>query len=791
MAYQSLYRRYRPRRFDEVRGQEHVVGALRNAVDNNSVTHAYLFSGPRGTGKTSTARILAKALNCENLQKGEPCCDCTPCQDMEAGRSFDLFELDAASNNGVDAIRDLIERTAVGSPGRTKVYILDEVHMLSPAASNALLKTLEEPPGHVRFVLATTDPQKVLPTIRSRTQHFEFQLLSADELERYVRWIIADADLDVDDAGIAWAVRQGRGSARDTLSALDQVVAAGGVVERTEPIEKFFEALVAKDSGVAILAVAEALAQGHDPRVLAKVFLDSLRDTFLLSLGAEVPHMMADDAERMGAWARQIGTPLLTRAMESIGSATVDMRQAADPRVPFEVALVRLTTPSAGSLSELSERLDKLERAMANGSPIVVADRQAGTATGAASPGTEQARANEPAGDIGAESTPGPADAGTDRPSPSGQRSRTSEGPSRDGMSHAARARAELARHSSESAEKTDLNRRPTRATPKSTSAGGPPPVPPSSRRPQAGTAETGEPAESAQAGSSPEPTSDAPSPSPQAPPEPPPVSTPPAPTGAAPTTAAPADRAPTGAAPTGLEGASPGAESSPEHELSDVPDIESPTSQGGQVEPPAPTSTAGAGSDGELSVGDLQSALETAVLTQIRGVTKAIYAQGHFLSIAHGTAVFVVENAPTRERAEKSRTEIESLLSAHLGRPVSLKVTDKDSVGGFADGGQADAGQSGAGRAGATGSAHPPGASPNDHRGPATSRRPGSQELPAGEMPLDRPDEPSEFDEEQELMAIDVTELEDAKGVAETGLDRLLSAFPGATVIESNEEQP
>ncbi|MFN7150178.1 MAG: DNA polymerase III subunit gamma/tau, partial [Microthrixaceae bacterium] len=258
MAHQSLYRRYRPRRFDEVRGQDHVISALRNAVHNESEGHAYLFSGPRGTGKTSTARILAKALNCENLQNGEPCCECTPCVDMEAGRSFDLFELDAASNNGVDAVRDLIERTAVGSPGRTKVYILDEVHMLSPGASNALLKTLEEPPDHVRFVLATTDPQKVLPTIRSRTQHFEFQLLTAQELESQVRSIIADADLEVDDEAVAWVVQKGRGSSRDTLSALDQVVAAGGVITRAEPVERLYESLVAADTGMAVVAVADA-----------------------------------------------------------------------------------------------------------------------------------------------------------------------------------------------------------------------------------------------------------------------------------------------------------------------------------------------------------------------------------------------------------------------------------------------------------------------------------------------------------------------------------------------------
>ena len=199
MAYQSLYRRYRPHRFSDVRGQEHVIRALRNAVRDDRVGHAYLFSGPRGTGKTSTARILAKALNCENLQDGEPCGVCESCLAIDAGTSYDVQELDAASNNGVNDVRELIGRVSLGSPGRTKVYILDEVHMLTAQASAALLKTLEEPPPHVVFVLATTDPQKVLPTIRSRTQHYEFRLLGAEDLAEHVRWVIHDAGLDLGD----------------------------------------------------------------------------------------------------------------------------------------------------------------------------------------------------------------------------------------------------------------------------------------------------------------------------------------------------------------------------------------------------------------------------------------------------------------------------------------------------------------------------------------------------------------------------------------------------------------
>ena len=161
MPYQSLYRRYRPQRFDEVRGQDHVTRTLRNAVRNGTVAHAYLFSGPRGTGKTSTARILAKALNCAAPEDGEPCGRCTSCTEIAAGRSLDVIELDAASNRGIDRVRDLISTIALASPGKRKVYIVDEVHQLTAEASIALLKTLEEPPGHVVFVLATTDPQKV------------------------------------------------------------------------------------------------------------------------------------------------------------------------------------------------------------------------------------------------------------------------------------------------------------------------------------------------------------------------------------------------------------------------------------------------------------------------------------------------------------------------------------------------------------------------------------------------------------------------------------------------------
>ncbi len=359
-AFHSLYRRFRPQRFAEVRGQEHVTMALRNAVRDGRVAHAYLFSGPRGTGKTSTARILAKALNCEALEAGEPCGRCASCRAIALGTSFDVHELDAASSNGVDAMRDLVARAALASPGRWKVYIVDEVHMLSTAASNALLKTLEEPPDHVVFVLATTDPQKVLPTVRSRTQHYEFRLLAEDVLGELLENVAERAQLELPEGALGAAMRKGRGSARDALSALDQVAAAGILDDEGDLLEAMVTAIAAEDSTAALVAIAAAMRRGRDPQQVAVELIELLRRAFF---GLVAPALLAGAPP--GA-ARDLGTAKTVRAMEVLGTAIVAMREAPEPRVTLETALIRLANPAADdSPAALAERVERLERRLA------------------------------------------------------------------------------------------------------------------------------------------------------------------------------------------------------------------------------------------------------------------------------------------------------------------------------------------------------------------------------------------------------------------------------------------
>ncbi|HEX4981801.1 MAG TPA: DNA polymerase III subunit gamma/tau [Ilumatobacteraceae bacterium] len=371
MATQSLYRRYRPRRFSELKGQDHVVRALRDAVASGREGQAYLFSGPRGTGKTSSARILAKVLNCERPVDGEPCCECESCLAVERGISYDVHELDAASNNGVDAIRDLVEKSALGTPGRHRVYILDEVHMLSRAAEAALLKTLEEPPPHVVFVLATTDPQKMSETIRSRTQHLQFHLLPADTLEEHVRWVAADAGLELTDAAIEAVLTQGGGSARDTLSALELMASTGGDISDVIDLDEFVQAMIDHDPGRVLTAMAHAIGLGRDPRTLTEELVRHLRNGFLSLMAPELVQLPQHRLDEVAAQSQQLGAAALVRAIETLGSALVEMRHAPDPRILVEVALVQLTHVDAGGdLGALTARIERLEQAVKTGGGV-------------------------------------------------------------------------------------------------------------------------------------------------------------------------------------------------------------------------------------------------------------------------------------------------------------------------------------------------------------------------------------------------------------------------------------
>ncbi len=359
----ALYRRFRPGRFAELRGQDHVVRALQGATRNGRIVHAYLFSGPRGTGKTTTARILAKALNCEHPLDGDACNECASCVAITKGSSLDVVELDAASNNGVDDVREITAGAWHGTPGRWKVYIVDEVHQLSKSASAALLKTLEEPPSHVVFVLATTDPHKVLATIRSRTQHLEFRLIAGDTLSTLLHDVQGAAGLDVDEGTIEAAVRLGRGSARDALSALDQLIATGSLVDTQPRFDDLLDALERGDTAAAIRSLALLLREGWDPEQVAESFVSDVRQVFLLQVAPDVADAVDTDRQRLVDWGTRLGLARTVRILETVGRAMREMKSAPDKVVVLEVVLVRLARPDLDhSIEALDERLTRLER---------------------------------------------------------------------------------------------------------------------------------------------------------------------------------------------------------------------------------------------------------------------------------------------------------------------------------------------------------------------------------------------------------------------------------------------
>jgi DNA polymerase III subunit gamma/tau len=374
----ALYRKYRPQDFDEVVGQGAVVRTLRNAIAGGQVRQAYLFAGPRGTGKTSMARILAKALNCANGPTATPDNTCNACVSITNGTSMDVVEMDAASQRGIDDVREIREKAMLQPAGRYKVYILDEAHQLTDAAWQALLKLIEEPPPHLVFVFCTTELGKVLPTVRSRCQTFVFARPRLPEMVKKLRRIADGEGIDVPDAALSLIARAARGAYRDAESTLDQLAAATegtitvqdvlqtlGAVEE-EALFRLCDLIVDRDSAGALMCVEELSEQGQDIGRVVTDLLEHLRHLMLVHHLGEVPDSLPvteETRDRLRAQANQIPEATVLRLCDLLAVAVEDMRQGADPRLPLELALVKVTRPGSElSAESMAYRLELLEQ---------------------------------------------------------------------------------------------------------------------------------------------------------------------------------------------------------------------------------------------------------------------------------------------------------------------------------------------------------------------------------------------------------------------------------------------
>ncbi|MGZ6877767.1 MAG: DNA polymerase III subunit gamma and tau [Nocardioidaceae bacterium] len=449
----ALYRRYRPETFAEVIGQDHVTAPLRAALNNNRVSHAYLFSGPRGCGKTTSARILARCLNCEQGPTDTPCGVCQSCTDLARGGpgSIDVIEIDAASHGGVDDARDLRER-AFFAPvnSRYKVYIIDEAHMVYPQGFNALLKLVEEPPEHLKFVFATTEPEKVIGTIRSRTHHYPFRLIPPRTLSAYLAELCDREGVRIEPAALPLVVRAGGGSARDTLSVLDQLMGGAGDDGVTYDLatgllgftpdtllDEVVDGFAAGDGRAVFRVVDKVIETGQDPRRFTEDLLRRLRDLVIIAAVPDAPasgliDVPEDQAERLVAQSARFGRADLSRAADLVAEGLTELKGATAPRLLLELICARVLLPGADdSTSGVMARLDRLERRMsiegapsgsqpaaAPAAPAVQPVRQAAAPAADPAPAPERPPAPEPAQQQAPRPVPEPETPAPAEPSP-------------------------------------------------------------------------------------------------------------------------------------------------------------------------------------------------------------------------------------------------------------------------------------------------------------------------------------------------------------------------------------